>query len=315
MQENGLGLVSYLLGFEAVFAWQSLCENQHFYKKKPHFSWFPANLGAEGLRIRNKTSPTNQSGKVGRWLLMFQSVDLFILFICWCWSLPNLVLGMLNSNQLRGHEFSSTIPPYPRSCAPEGYVQTRMPFILRLCNFDLTWNFGESELSTAPTAASPASRYKIPDIFGYVTEIYSFRLGLLRKRGLWWLMHTFIFGLGMIRESHFLQMHWCLVLDAQGSIKELVTRMSNPLYSDPPKSNAVQWLCSRDSTPVANLYISRLHLEVLHGALPQQGTRVSAIWVTRGVTEARAYRACQLGKGLICAGGLWCSTGVLVCCL
>lgn len=191
MQENGLGLVSYLLGFEAVFAWQSLCENQHFYKKKPHFSWFPANLGAEGLRIRNKTSPTNQSGKVGRWLLMFQSVDLFILFICWCWSLPNLVLGMLNSNQLRGHEFSSTIPPYPRSCAPEGYVQTRMPFILRLCNFDLTWNFGESELSTAPTAASPASRYKIPDIFGYVTEIYSFRLGLLRKRGLWWLMHTF----------------------------------------------------------------------------------------------------------------------------
>lgn len=124
-----------------------------------------------------------------------------------------------------------------------------------------------------------------------------------------------IFGLGMIRESHFLQMHWCLVLDAQGSIKELVTRMSNPLYSDPPKSNAVQWLCSRDSTPVANLYISRLHLEVLHGALPQQGTRVSAIWVTRGVTEARAYRACQLGKGLICAGGLWCSTGVLVCCL
>lgn len=67
-----------------------------------------------------------------------------------------------------------------------------------------------------------------------------------------------IFGLGMIRESHFLQMHWCLVLDAQGSIKELVTRMSNPLYSDPPKSNVVQWLCSRNSTDMANLYISRL---------------------------------------------------------
>ena len=49
-----------------------------------------------------------------------------------------------------------------------------------------------------------------------------------------------IFGLGMIRESNFLQMHWCLVLDAQGSIKELVTRMSNPLYSDPPESNVVQ---------------------------------------------------------------------------
>ena len=171
-------------GFIFAWLWSGFCMTIPLWKSaflQKEAAFFMISRGGD----------SNQSGKVGRWLLMFQSVDLFILFICWCWSLPNLVLGMLNSNQLRGHEFSSTIPRYPWSCAPKGYVQTRMPFILRLCNFDLTWNFGESELSTAPTAASPASRYKIPDIFGYVTEIYSFRLGFLRKRGLWWLMHTF----------------------------------------------------------------------------------------------------------------------------
>lgn len=154
MHENRLGLVSYLLGFEAVFAWNP-CENQHFYKKKPYFSRFPGDL---------EEVARSEGGFRCLKVLIYSFVDVN----------PFQIWYLEWTATKGGHEFSSTTPRYPWSCAPEGCAQTRMAFILRLCNFDLTRNFFGSELSTAPTAASPASRYKIPDIFGNVMEIYSF---------------------------------------------------------------------------------------------------------------------------------------------